>query len=202
MTTWGRASVESMRGLMRAHRPWRSPRCQRGRAPDAGRAIIPPMTTQLTSQRYKIDDPNQALEFCFERGWTDGLPVMPPTEALVRAMLDAAELEPDHQIGFITNRQVALTAEKVAINAVMAGCKPDYMPVVVAAVEGLADPRYGYHGPATSTAGAGPLLIVNGPIARRLGFNFGANPFRPRRRAHATPGAALRLGLRSVIRTI
>src|SRR6185436_13591366 len=96
----------------------------------------------------------QAIELCYERGWTDGLPVVPPTEDRVRAMLDAVGLAPDHEVTFITNRQTSVSAEKVAINAVMAGCRPDYMPVVVAAVEALGDPAYSYHGPATSTGGA------------------------------------------------
>ncbi|MET0851000.1 MAG: hypothetical protein ABW020_07735 [Candidatus Rokuibacteriota bacterium] len=160
------------------------------------------MTTTLTSKRHSVADPADAIELCYEKGWTDGLPVVPPTEARVRAMLDAAELAPDHQIGFITNRQVSILAEKVAINAVMAGCKPEYLPVVVAAVEALADPKYGYHGPATSTGGAGPLLIVNGPLARRLDFNCGDNLFGPGWRANATVGRAVRLIMRNVIGTL
>jgi hypothetical protein len=95
-----------------------------------------------------------------------------------------------------------VTAEKVAINAVMAGCRPEYLPVVVAAVEGIAHPRFGYHGPATSTAGAGVLVIVNGPIAERLGFNAGDNLFGPGFRANATVGRALRLVMRNVIGTL
>ena len=118
------------------------------------RRIIPPMTMTLTSRRHSVEDLSHAIEFCYQQGWTDGLPVVPPTERAVRAMLDAAGLEPDQQVAFITNRQVAVTAEKVAVNAVMAGCRPEYMPIVVAAVEALADPRWGYHGPATSTGGA------------------------------------------------
>ena len=105
------------------------------------------MTARISSQRYAVEDFQQALDLCYSRGWTDGLPVVPPTEPAVRAMLDAVGLEPDAQIAFITNRQVAITAEKVAINAVMAGCLPEHMPVVVAALEGIADPRWGYHGP-------------------------------------------------------
>ncbi len=163
---------------------------------------MPPMTTELVSSRYAVDDLAAAIDLCFEKGWTDGLPVVPPTEARVRAMLDAAALAPDKEIGFITNRQVAVTAEKVAINAVMAGCKPEYMPVVVAAVEGVADPRWSYHGPATSTGGAGVLMIVNGPIARRLDFNSGDNLFGPGWRANATVGRALRLVMRNVIGTL
>src|SRR5262245_11499924 len=121
--------------------------------------IISRMTTELASKRYAVDDPGEAIEFCFQQGWTDGLPVVPPTEARVRAMLAATGLAPQQQVAFITNRQVAITAEKVAINAVMAGCRPEHMPVVIAAVEGIGDPRWGYHGPATSTGGAGVLMI-------------------------------------------
>jgi hypothetical protein len=160
------------------------------------------MTTQLVSKRYAVEDPGQAIELCFEKGWTDGLPVVPPTESRVRAMLDAVGLAPEHQVAFITNRQVAVTAEKVAINAVMAGCRPEYMPVVVAAVEGIGDPRWGYHGPATSTGGAGVLMIVNGPIARSLGFNSGDNLFGPGWRANATVGRAVRLVMRNAIGTL
>jgi hypothetical protein len=160
------------------------------------------MTTELQSTRHAVDDVTQAIELAFDRGWTDGLPVVPPTEARVRAMLEAARLEPQQQIAFITNRQVAVTAEKVAINAVMAGCKPEYMPVVVAAIEGVADPRWGYHGPATSTGGAGVLMIVNGPIARSLDFNSGDNLFGPGWRANATVGRAVRLVMRNVIGTL
>src|SRR5260370_17044571 len=83
-------------------------------------------------------------------------------------MLEAARLDPKQQVGFVAHRAVSITAEKVAINAVMAGCKPEYMPVVVAAVEGIADPRWSYHGPGTSTGGAAGLMIVNRPIAPAL----------------------------------
>jgi len=160
------------------------------------------MTTELLSKRFPVDDLAQAMDLCFEKGWTDGLPVIPPTEARVREMLEAAHLEPGQQIAFITNRQVAISAEKVAINAVMAGCKPEYMPVVVAAIEGIADPRWGYHGPATSTGSAAVLMIVNGPIARRLQFNSGDNLFAPGWRANATTGRAVRLVMRNVIGTL
>jgi hypothetical protein len=117
-------------------------------------------------------------------------------------MLEGAGLAPQQQIAFITNRQVAVTAEKIAINAVMAGCIPEYMPVVVAAIEGIADPRWGYHGPATSTGGAGVLMIVNGPLAQRLDFNSGDNLFGPGWRANATVGRAVRLVMRNVIGTL
>ena len=160
------------------------------------------MTTRISSQRYAVEDFHEALELCYSKGWTDGLPVVPPTEPAVRAMLEAVGLEPDVQVAFITNRQVAISAEKVAINAVMAGCHPEHMAVVLAAVEGISDPRWGYHGPATSTGGAGVLMIVNGPIARRLDFNCGDNLFGPGWRSNATVGRAVRLVMRNVIGTI
>jgi len=156
------------------------------------------MTTSLQSKRHHVDEPVDAIEFCFEQGWSDGLPVVPPTEARVRAMLAGAGLEPDRQIAFIEHRAVSITAEKVAVNAVMAGCKPAYMPVVVAAVEGIGDPRWSYHGPGTSTGGAGVLMIVNGPIARELDINAGDNLFGPGWRSNLTIGRAVRLVMRNV----
>ena len=156
----------------------------------------------LTSRRYTVEDALEAIELYFEKGWTDGLPVVPPTEERIRAMLEAVGLEPDHEITFITNRQTAVTAEKVAINAVMAGCKPESMPVVVAAIEAIGDPRWCYHGPGTSTGGAAVLMIVNGPIAPRLQMNSGDNLFGPGWRANATIGRAVRLVMRNVIGTL
>src|SRR5881296_2641907 len=156
------------------------------------------MPVTLTSKWYQVQDAADAIEFCFQQGWTDGLPVVPPTPDRVSAMLEAARLEPPQQVAFITNRAVAVTAEKVAVNAVMAGCKPEYMPVVVAAVEGIGDPQWSYHGPGTSTGGAAVLLIVNGPIAKELEINCGDNLFGPGWRANLTIGRALRLVMRNV----
>jgi len=155
--------------------------------------------TELKSRRYAVEDALETIELYLEKGWSDGLPVVPPTEERIWAMLEAAGLEPDHQITFITNRQAAVTAEKVAINAVMAGCKPEYMPVVVAAIEAIGDPKWGYHGPGTSTGGAAVLMIINGPIARKLQINSGDNLFGPGWRANATIGRAVRLVMRNVI---
>src|SRR6058998_3461660 len=132
------------------------------------------MPVTLTSKRYQVQDAADAIEFCFQQGWTDGLPVVPPSPDRVSAMLEAARLEPQQQVAFITNRAVA----------VMAGCKPEYMPVVVAAVEGIGDPQWSYHGPGTSTGGAAVLMVVNGPIARELEINAGDNLFGPGWRAN------------------
>src|SRR5439155_20535916 len=152
----------------------------------------------LTSKRLTVGDEADAIEMAYDRGWSDGLPVSPTTEVRASAMLEAAHLPPDHQIGVIRDRAVVITAEKVAINAVMAGCRPEYLPVVAAAVEGIADPRWSYHGPGTSTGGAGVLMIVNGPVARALDINAGDNLFGPGWRANATIGRAVRLVMRNV----
>jgi hypothetical protein len=157
---------------------------------------------ELKSRKHTAQDVAGAMELCYTNGWTDGLPVVPPTAGLVSAMLDAGGLEPDKQLAFIENRQVSVTAEKVAINAVMAGCKAEYMPVVAAAVEAIADPLYGYHGPATSTGGSAVFMLVNGPIAKKLDINSGDNLFGPGWRANATIGRAIRLVMRNVIGTL
>ena len=160
------------------------------------------MPGTLTSKRHRVEDVADAIEFCFQQGWTDGLPVVPPTAERVGALLEAARLDPKQEIGFVAHRAVSVTAEKVAINAVMAGCRPEYMPVVVAAVEGIVDPRWSYHGPGTSTAGAAVLMIVNGPIARALDINAGDNLFGPGWRANLTIGRAVRLVMRNVCGSI
>ena len=157
---------------------------------------------ELKARRHTAQDIGNAIDLCYTNGWTDGLPVVPPTAERVEAMLAAAQLDPQHQLAFIENRQTKVTAEKVAINAVMAGCKAEYMPVVAAAVEALADPKYGYHGPATSTGGSAVFMLVNGPIAKKLDINSGDNLFGPGWRANATIGRAIRLVMRNVIGTI
>jgi len=156
------------------------------------------MPAALSSRRHHVDDAVDPVEFCFQQGWSDGLPVVPPTESRVRAMLEAARLEPGQQVAYVAHRAVSITAEKVAINAVMAGCLPAHMPVVVAAVEAIGDPVWSYHGPGTSTAGAGVLIVVNGPVRRDLDVNCGDNLFGPGWRANLTIGRAVRLVMRNV----
>src|SRR5438128_7064387 len=156
------------------------------------------MASPLTSTRHPVADPGEAIEVCFAKGWSDGLPVVPATPDRVEAMLLAAGLDPAHQVAHIADRAVSVTAEKVAINAVMAGCRPEYMPVVVGAIEAIGDARWSYHGPGTSTAGAGVLIVVNGPIAHALDINAGDNLFGPGWRANLTIGRAVRLVMRNV----
>src|SRR5260370_6956845 len=109
------------------------------------------MPARISSQRSAVEDCQEALDLCYRRGWTDGLPVVPPTEPSVRAMLEAVGLEPDAQIAFITNPQGAVTAEKVAINAGMAGCLPAHRPVVGAPLRRIPHPRPRHHPPAPPT---------------------------------------------------
>lgn len=137
----------------------------------------------------------EQIEFCYARGWTDGLPVVPPTPDLVKDMLEAGGFTSSAVVAEIPSRTTIVTAEKVAINAVMAGCKPEYMPVVAAAVKALAAPEFGLHHVASGHTGSTIMVIVNGPIAKQLGINATNNLFGPGPRANATIGRALRLVL-------
>ena len=127
---------------------------------------------RLTSKRIEVADALECAEYFYRENMTDGLPVLPPTEQRVQQFLDAVALSPDTRIADITERARIITAEKLAINAVMAGCLPEYMPVLVAAVEGLADPGFKFNHLA-SMGSPWPLVIVSGPIVRTLGMNYG-----------------------------
>ena len=146
-------------------------------------------------------EPHVLIEAYYDAGWTDGLPVVPPTDASVAAMLAGAGLRGHEVLGEIPGRNTVVTADKVAINAVMAGCRPEYAPVVVAALRGLCRPEFAYHGPASSTGGSAMVLIVNGPIARRLEINGGNNALGQGHRANATIGRAVRLSMMNVMNT-
>jgi hypothetical protein len=146
-------------------------------------------------------DPAELIEAYYERGWTDGLPVVPPTETSVAAMLEGAGLRPDAVLGVLTGRNIIVTARKVAINTIMAGARPEYLPVVAAAVAGLCHPDFAYHGPASSTGGSALVLIINGPLGPRLGVNAGNNVFGQGARANATIGRAVRLVMMNVMQT-
>ncbi|HTK93902.1 MAG TPA: thioredoxin, partial [Verrucomicrobiae bacterium] len=146
-------------------------------------------------------NPAELIEAYYERGWTDGLPVVPPSEQSISAMLAGAALKGDETIGEIEERGVVVSAEKLAINAVMAGCRPEYLPVVVAAIRSLCHPQFAYHGPASSTGGSAMVTIVNGPVAQRIGMNSGNNAFGQGTRANATIGRAVRLTMMNVMNT-
>lgn len=150
----------------------------------------------------EVADALAAIEHYVERGLTDGLPVVPPTERTIRAMLEAGTVAPGDVVAEVPTRRRRVTAAKVAINAVMAGCRPEYMPVLLAAVRTFSDPALQVHGPTASTSGMGLLLVVHGPIARRLEINAGENLFGPGCRANATIGRALRLILMNGLGTV
>ncbi|MBI2864340.1 MAG: hypothetical protein HYX94_07220 [Chloroflexi bacterium] len=124
--------------------------------------------------------------------WTDGLPVIPPTEERVRPFVDYLKRDPAEVIAKIPPNLGAATIEKIAINAVMAGCRPEYMPVLLAAVRAMVEPDFNLAGMQTTTAPAAPLLVINGPIRRQVAINCGANALGQGWRANATIGRALR----------
>ena len=141
------------------------------------------------------------MSTAISRDGTDGLPVIPPTEARVLKFLEISGRHASDVIGVEPVRGRVITAEKVAINAVMAGCRAEYMPVIIAAVEGMVQPEYNLHGSSASTGGSAPLLVINGPVRQKLGFASGDNLFGPGpdRRANATVGRAIRLMLINVL---
>src|SRR2546426_515726 len=132
------------------------------------------------------------------RGWTDGLPVVPPTEERVLAMLAGSTRAPDEVVATVAPDLVECTVEKVAINAVMAGCKPEYFPVVLAAVEAACNEAFNIHGVLATTMPVGPVIVVNGPIRHAIGMNSGINVFGQGSRANLTIGRALQLVVRNV----
>jgi hypothetical protein len=146
----------------------------------------------VQAERVKTRGVLDAIETCFDNGWTDGLPVIPATEASVVEFLDYAGLEGDQVLGTVPERACALTAEQAAISAVMAGCKREYFPIVVAATQAVTE--YAFHfNHLASLASPWPLLIVNGPIVRALGMNSGMYLFGPGNRVNSTVGRALSL---------
>jgi hypothetical protein len=133
-----------------------------------------------------------------ERGWTDGLPIAPPTEARVRELLRQTPRHPREVVGVLPPRQGEATVEKIAVNAAMAGCRPEYFPVVLAAIEALADPLFNLDSVQATTHPVATLLVVNGPIARAIGLQAGYNAFGQGFRANVTIGRAVRLVLMNV----
>lgn len=147
----------------------------------------------------EVDDALDALNELFhERGWTDGLPVMPPTEAAVERMLAATDYPRERVMAVLPPRQGEATVERIAINAVMAGCRPEYLPLLVTVVEAVAEPDFNLDGLQATTHPVAPLIVVNGPLAKTLGINSGYNCFGQGTRANATIGRALRLLLMNV----
>ena len=148
------------------------------------------------------DDLLAAIDYCYEQGWTDGLPVIPPVVARVHAMMAYEGRPPEAVLATHPATGLQLTVHAAAVNAVMAGCLPEYFPVLVAAFEAMDKPGFNFHGSTASTGGSAPLLIVSGSYADDIAMNADVNLFGPGNRANATIGRATRLILRNVFQMI
>ena len=152
----------------------------------------------LSSRSIQLADLEDDAEGCYERGWSDGLPVIPPTRVRVIRMLKGTDRSPGEIIGNIPPDNAPCTIEKVAINAVLAGCKPEYFPIVLASVQAALQDKFCMHGLLCTTYFSGPVMIVNGPVVQQVGLNNGINALGQGSRANATIGRALQLLIRNV----
>ncbi len=152
----------------------------------------------LTSRRIELAAMEDEMEAAFDRGWSDGLPIVPPTEARVLRMLEGTTRGPGDIVAIVPPDLKEVTVEQVAINAVMAGCKPEYLPVVLTAVEAACSDEFNMHGLLATTYFSGPIVIVNGPIAQRIGMNSRGNALGQGNRANLTIGRALQLVVRNL----
>lgn len=199
---WERSEWEALTGLpgLGAGLP--------GYRPGCGSKSVEPGIAERLAVRYgdirfaaralSIGPDEDAIEYCFERGWSDGLPVVPPTRERVLRMLAGTARPADEVLGAAPPQHAPLTVTKVAINAVMAGCKPEYLPVVLAAVEAALDPAFCLHGLLATTWFSGPMIVVNGPVRQAIGMNWRGNVLGQGNRANATIGRALQLVVRNV----
>lgn len=154
--------------------------------------------SRIRSRRIEVGPLEDEVEAMFARGWSDGLPLVPPTPHRVLRMLGGTRRAPDEVVAVVPPDLVECTVEKVAVNAVIAGCRPEYLPVVLAAVEAACTEEFNIHGVLATTYFVGPVVIVNGPIAREIGMNSGVNVLGQGNRANATIGRALQLVIRNV----
>ena len=154
--------------------------------------------TGLKSRRITLGEEEDEHEAMFARGWSDGLPLVPPTEERVLRMLDGTRREPREVLGLVPPDLAPATVEKIAVNAVMAGCKPEYLPVILAAVEAVLDEQFAMHGVLATTMFVGPVVVVNGPIRQRIGMNSKGNALGQGNRANAAIGRALQLVIRNI----
>ncbi len=148
---------------------------------------------KLLSRAIDIAEHDDIYEFMFDHGLTDGLPVVPPTRPRVERMLAATSRAPAEILGHLPPNDIPATIEKIAVNAVMSGAKPEYFPLILAAAEAALSPQYPLHGALASTDGIAPLMVVNGPVRAQIGMNWGLNALGQGNRANSTIGRALRL---------
>ncbi|MFN8558979.1 MAG: TlpA family protein disulfide reductase [Dehalococcoidia bacterium] len=152
----------------------------------------------LRARRIEIALADDPFEFLFDQGLTDGLPVVPPTPERVLRMLAGTRRPAQEVVAIVPPNMAPVTVEKVAINAVMAGCRPDYLPVVIAAIEAVCTDTFNVHGVLATTSFPGPIIIVNGPIRHRIGMNMKMNVLGQGNRANSTIGRAVQLVVRNV----
>jgi hypothetical protein len=148
---------------------------------------------QLTSRIFEAEDMEAAVAYCYEQKWTDGLPVIPPTPRAVGRIIEYLKREPAEIVGVIPPRNGVATIEKIAINSVMAGCKPEFVPIVIAAIEAMLAERFNLNGVQTTTHCCAPLCIVSGPAVKSLQFNTREGTFGHGCHASASIGRAIRL---------
>jgi hypothetical protein len=153
---------------------------------------------RLASRRVVFGAEEDEFEAAYGRGWSDGLPVVPPTAERVFRMLQGTSRDPREVVAVVPPDLVECTVEKAAVNAVLAGCRPEYLPVVLAALEGACTEEFNIHGLLATTYFSGPVLIVNGPIGREIGMNSEVNVLGQGNRANLTIGRALQLIVRNV----
>jgi hypothetical protein len=156
------------------------------------------MTDPGSADAPDPDAAQQAIEYCYDRGWSDGLPLVPVSQPLLDQFLAQTGREPQEIIGSAEQTGRHCTVELAAINAAMAGCRPEYFPVVLAAFEALMLDRAARGGGWQSTSGPAPLIVVNGPVRTELGFNGAGGAFGPGFRANATVARSVGLIVRNV----
>jgi hypothetical protein len=143
-------------------------------------------------------DADDDIETCFDQDWSDGLPVVPPTQVRLMRMLAGTHRDPQEYIGDVPPDYGRCTIEKIALNAVLAGCRPEYLPVVIASVEAVLEDEFCMHGLLATTYFSGPMIVVNGPLSRAIGMNAKGNALGQGNRANATIGRALQLVIRNI----
>ncbi len=157
------------------------------------------MSQRLTSEKLVAPDSAEAVNNLFiEKGWSDGLPIIPPTEEAVKRMLAGANREPADVVASIPPLWHQATVEKIAVNMVMAGCLPEYFPLIITAITAMCEEQFNLRGLQPTTHPASPLLIVNGPVAKKLNINSKSGAFGPGWRSNATIGRAIRLILMNI----
>ncbi len=198
---WNRAEWQALTSVadLGADLPRFRPGCGALNAePGAAERLEARYGSLLQAGRVELGLDEDEIEACYARGWTDGLPVVPPTPERVLRLLSGTRRPPSEIVAVVPPDLAPCSVEKVAVNAVMAGCRPSELPVVLAAVEAACTDSFNMHGLLATTYASGPVVVVNGPIRRSIGMNAGGNALGQGNRANAVIGRALQLVVRNV----